>query len=262
MHVQTAVPPGGQAEPGEPIIRQYSLRKILGVWAAAAVPVAVLSWVAAPLLEDRLSGPEPLAKALILFMTAGLAWQFVLVLLLVRSELGQLRWSSMRDALWLRSPHDQKTGRTGGRLWLWALLFILLTGVWQLVPGLPAPAARDFAAILESDRGELLFEGAWGWFAILVVMGLFNTVLGEELLFRGVLLPRMQGVFGRRDWIANGVLFAAYHLHMPWVIPSALADTFLYAYPARRFRSAWMGILVHSAQTVVISLLVLFLVLG
>ena len=60
----------------------------------------------------------------------------------------------------------------------------------------------------------------------------FNTVLGEELLFRGLLLPRMNGVFGRKDWLANGVLFAAYHLHVPWVIPATLLDTFIVAYPA------------------------------
>jgi membrane protease YdiL (CAAX protease family) len=53
----------------------------------------------------------------------------------------------------------------------------------------------------------------------------FNTVLGEELLFRGLLLPRMNGAFRRRDWLANGVLFAAYHLHMPWVMPATLADS-------------------------------------
>jgi hypothetical protein len=50
-------------------------------------------------------------------------------------------------------------------------------------------------------------------------------LLGEELLFRGYLLPRMNGVFGRRDWLANGVLFAAYHLHVPWVMPAALLDS-------------------------------------
>jgi membrane protease YdiL (CAAX protease family) len=55
----------------------------------------------------------------------------------------------------------------------------------------------------------------------------FNTVLGEELLFRGLLLPRMQGAFGRGDWVANGVLFAVYHLHVPWVIiPTLVVDRF------------------------------------
>ena len=92
-------------------------------------------------------------------------------------------------------------------------------------------------------------------------MLVFNTVLGEELLFRGFLLPRMNGVFGRRDWLANGVLFAVYHLHEPWVIPAGLLDTFIIAYPSKRYRSALIGIAVHSAQSVFFLLLVLSLVL-
>jgi hypothetical protein len=62
------------------------------------------------------------------------------------------------------------------------------------------------------------------------------------------------------DWVANGVLFAGYHLHMPWAIPMALLDTFILAYPSKRYRSAWIGIAVHSAQSVVITALVLKLV--
>jgi hypothetical protein len=61
--------------------------------------------------------------------------------------------------------------------------------------------------------------------------------------------------------MANGVLFAAYHLHVPWVIPAALLDTFILAYPAKRYRSALIGIAVHSAQSVVFLGLVLGLVL-
>ena len=94
----------------------------------------------------------------------------------------------------------------------------------------------------------------------MVVLTVFNTVLGEELLFRGLLLPRMQGAFGRGDWIANAVLFAVYHLHIPWAIPSSLVSGALFAYPSRRFESAWMGIIVHSAQSVVILVVVLSLV--
>ena len=89
----------------------------------------------------------------------------------------------------------------------------------------------------------------------------FNTVLGEELLFRGLLLPRMHGAFGDRDWAVNGVLFAAYHVHLPWMIPVTLVDTFLIAYPTKHYRSAWMGIAVHSSQTIVFTLLLLKLVI-
>jgi membrane protease YdiL (CAAX protease family) len=107
-----------------------------------------------------------------------------------------------------------------------------------------------------------MFAGSWGWFAVAVVMFLFNTVLGEELLFRGLLLPRMHGAFGDRDWVANGGLFAAYHLHVPWAIPTALLDTFILSYPTKRFRSARIGIAVHSAQSVVFTLLLVSLVVG
>jgi uncharacterized protein len=70
----------------------------------------------------------------------------------------------------------------------------------------------------------------------------------------------MRGAFGDRDWVANGVLFATYHLHIPWVIPTALLDTFLLSYPAKRYQSTWISIAAHSAQTVVIGLLVLTVV--
>jgi uncharacterized protein len=58
------------------------------------------------------------------------------------------------------------------------------------------------------------------------------------------------------------VLFAVYHLHIPWVIPTTLLDIFALSYPSRRFQSAWMGIIVHSAQSVVVIVVVLTLVLA
>jgi hypothetical protein len=95
-------------------IEQYSLGKIVGVWAAAAVPMGVLAWIVAPWLRDQLGGDEPLAQALLICLTAGLIWQFVLVLLLLKRELGELKWSRVRDALWLRAPRDPKTGGVDG----------------------------------------------------------------------------------------------------------------------------------------------------
>jgi membrane protease YdiL (CAAX protease family) len=144
---------------------------------------------------------------------------------------------------------------------LWVLPFLALFAVEQVLPGIPGPFSRDFGEFLDSDRGEEFFRGAWGWYAVVLALAVFNTVLGEELLFRGLLLPRMRGVFGRGDFVANGVLFAAYHLHVPWVIPTTLVDIFALAYPSRRFESAWMGIIVHSAQSIVVSVVVLLLVL-
>ena len=206
MSAATSAAPDQEVDRYE-AVRQYSLLEILAVWAAAAVPMGFLAWVVAPWLADQLSGEEPLAEALLIFLTVGLIWQFVLVLILLRRELGSLEWSRVRDALWLRPPRDPKSERVGGRVWWWALLFVALVAVWAMVPRLPGPSARDFSDFLGSDRGAAFFSGAWGWLALIVVFVVFNTVLGEELLFRGLLLPRMRAVFGRWDWVANGVLF-------------------------------------------------------
>jgi uncharacterized protein len=75
-----------------------------------------------------------------------------------------------------------------------------------------------------------------------------------------LLLPRMNGVFGRRDWVANGVLFAVYHLHVPWVIPQAFVDICV-PWASKRYQSALVGIAVHSVQSVFFAVLVLALVL-
>ena len=111
----------GPASPPAPTgvhIPQLTRRGVLAVWAAAAVPMGLLAWVVAPLVADQLSGPGALARALMVALTAGLVWQFVLVVLLVRREQGTLRWPVVREALWLRAPRDPRTGRRGGRLWL------------------------------------------------------------------------------------------------------------------------------------------------
>jgi uncharacterized protein len=77
----------------------------------------------------------------------------------------------------------------GGRVWLWVLPFLVLFAIEGAIPGISGPSARDFAEFLDSDRGEEFFRGEWGWLAVVVVLVVFNTVLGEELLFRALLLP-------------------------------------------------------------------------
>jgi membrane protease YdiL (CAAX protease family) len=203
-------------------------------------------------------------QGLVIALTIGLIWQFVLVAVLVVREQRTVAWSTIRQALWLRAPRSPGTGRAGGRLWLLLIpLIVAYALVTELIPAIAAPPDRDLASFLQSESGQGFMSGNWLWFALLVVMFLFNTALGEELLFRGFLLPRMNGAFGRRDWLANGVLFAVYHLHVPWAIPESLvAEMFLAAYPSRRYRSALIGIAVHSAQSVVLAALLLVLVLS
>lgn len=254
---------GASSAATENPIPQLTLPGVIGVWAAAAVPMAVLAWVIAPWLASGSNSPIALAQSLIMLLTAGMVWQFALVLILVYREQRTLKWSVVRDVLWLRAPRNPKTGRRGGRMWLVVPIVVVAFALEEFLPFEIAPAAgRDLGDFLGSPDGQAILSGSWLWLGIMLAFFVFNTVLGEELLFRGYLLPRMQGVFGSRDWIANGVLFAVYHLHVPWVIPITLIDTFILSLPSRRYQSALIGIIAHSAQSVFLFALVLMIFLA
>src|SRR5919206_1907524 len=116
-------------------IPQLGRRAILAIWAAAALPMAALAWIVAPVVADHLSGEGnvPLAKALLACLTIGLIWQFVLVAALVYREQRTLRWSTIRDALWLRSPRSERSGRVGGRVWLIVVPLLVALAAEELI---------------------------------------------------------------------------------------------------------------------------------
>jgi uncharacterized protein len=257
-------------------IPQYSLGKILAIWAAAAVPMAILGWVVAPALTSGSPTGRQAFTTRVMALTIGLIWQFVLAIIIIYREEGDLRWATIRRRLWLTTPKDSKTGQPRSRLWLWLVPLVILSAVWEIAlhapldnlwvkmfPFFAEPPGFSGRELLESREAQAQLVGAWGFLALYAVNALFNTFLGEEFLLRGVLLPKMKGVFGKWDWLANGVLFGMYHLHQPWGIPGNIVSAiFLESYPARRFRSVWISIIVHSAQSVYFLFLLLGLVLG
>ena len=98
--------------------KQYSLAKILGIWALAAIPMGIPSWVVFPAVSPD-AGSEPLAAGVtrIVLLTIGLIWLFVLSMIIVRQEEGDLRWATIKRRLRLNTPRDPKTGETRRRLW-------------------------------------------------------------------------------------------------------------------------------------------------
>jgi uncharacterized protein len=209
--------------------QQYSLAKILGIWTLATIPMGILSWIVFPTLSpDYGSDPLGFGVTRIVVLTFGLIWLFVLSMIIVRQEEGDLRWATVKRRLRLNTPRDPKTGEPRRRLWLWVILFVSAIFVWEiafksyvsaawvsLFPFFAEPTGYSFGALFESQEILERLVGAWWFFGLFVVFAIFNSILGEEFLFRGVLLPRMEGVFGRWSWLANGALHAFWHVHQP-----------------------------------------------
>lgn len=252
--------------------KPYSLGKILGIWALAALPMWLLAWVVAPAIIPSI----PLQPGIVywLLIIAGMTWQFGVSLLIIYRELGTLRLGAIRRRLWLNAPLEPVTDRPNLKLFWWLLPCVLFNALINLGLGqyldapvawlseslqipLQAPVYADFSQLARPE-----FRGQWWLLGITLLSFLLNYFLGEEFLFRGVLLPKMGGVFGRWDWVANTVLFGLYHLHKPWMIPSLIVSSLPIVWPARRFRSTWMAIIVHGLEGSVVLVQVLGVILG
>ena len=256
--------------------KQYSLRQILGILGVlAAIPMAILSWIVFPALSpDAASDPLGAGVTRIVLLIFGLIWLFVLSMIIVRQEEGDLRWATVKRRLRLNTPHDPKTGEARRRLWLWVIPFLIGTTFGSSLSGLRGQTLGvdlSFfcrASRLQHERGSIARDlhrlvGAWWFLACMWLTLIFNTILGEEFLFRGVLLPKMEGYLaGGAGWQTAGCLAYTIFTSPGTILANAISGIFLLAFPSWRFRSTWMAVIVHSAQSVFFAFLILGVVLG
>ena len=192
--------------------KQYSLRKIMGIWAAATIPSFFIAWVVFPAITpDYKTDPMGAGYARMGSLTIALLWVFVLSLIIVYREEGDLRWETLKRRLRVNTPLDPRTGEPRPKLWLWLIPLVLLHAVVaigllsmiddfvsRIFPFIAPPPGYELGEFLMSPEAGKLFYGAWGILVVFLLMAVFN-ILGVEFLFRGVLLPKMNGVFGEWD---------------------------------------------------------------
>jgi hypothetical protein len=70
------------------------------------------SWIVSPLLApDFESNPLGSGVTRVVLLTLGLVWLFVLSMIIVRQEEGDLRWATIKRRLRLNTPREPTTGQ-------------------------------------------------------------------------------------------------------------------------------------------------------
>ncbi len=236
---------------------QYSLAKIMTIWAAVAIPMPIMAFWIAPMVAAKTS-IHPLLM-IWLFMIAGMIWQFILSMGLLYNELDEFTWANFCERVWLKKPANPKTGKASF-IFFWYLIpafgvyaAIELTLVVDIIGRLILLPFLWLATLPDLDLHDLAteeFVGAWWLIVVAIVNCIFNYFLGEELLFLGVLLPKMNGVFGKWDWLANSALFALYHLHRPLQMLGFIFGGLAWRLSSRYFRSNWFAIILHGLEAI------------
>lgn len=106
---------------------------------------------------------------------------------------------------------------------------------------------------------DLILRGNWKFFITYVTIGLVFNVVGEELYYRGYLLPRMRGVFGRYDWLASSLLFTAKHVYQPWALPGIFVGALCFGIAAGPLGSVRLAVVYHWVGNYLLPVAMLFI---
>lgn len=89
----------------------------------------------------------------------------------------------------------------------------------------------------------------WHTWVFCAWIPLFVTnIFGEELCWRGYLLPRQESALGRAAWLGNGIPWCLFHWSFGWpILVTLLPITLLLPWIVQRRRNTWVGIIIHGA---------------
>jgi membrane protease YdiL (CAAX protease family) len=91
-------------------------------------------------------------------------------------------------------------------------------------------------------------RGAWWLLIYYSVWLLVFNIFGEELWWRGYVLPRQELAFGRKTWVVHGISWSLFHLFIQptlWDTTRMAVTGMALSFIAQRTRSTWPGIIGH-----------------
>ncbi len=222
----------------EKFIRSLNVGKSIAYFGLFGLLLVIMTYAGIPLLE-KLSGLEPVYCWFIL----GGAGVFLPMLLtaVIKTQKDGFHESSHEFFQRLRLA-----GFRSGDL-LWILLGILISGggMWLIMEGLSRigiplvlePPFLSFSGFPPDSRWHLVF---WIPFFLL-------NIFGEELLWRGYLLPRQVTAFGKSGWILNAGLWFFFHAAFGFDLMILLLPIIIVV-PLFTYlrKNTWVGIGIHA----------------
>jgi hypothetical protein len=204
---------------------------------APAIVLLVTTRIAIPSVSQQLGLPPVLW-----FIAFGVV--YVLAPLLVIALL-RLRAESLEDVAVRRERLRFRALRS--RDWQWALGAITVSGIASaaLFAALRALGVAELVPSFLENSGEQALAPndllvAWSVFGVV-------SVLAQEVLWRGVYLPRQEQAFGSHAWVANAVGWTLFLLPLGWSLALiALPVLIAVPYTAQRRQSSSVGAVVHA----------------
>jgi len=124
---------------------------------------------------------------------------------------------------------------------------LIQAGLIPIPDGLPAlvdpRVSFDLAALDRLAGGSL--AGRWDLAALFIFMFIFNMV-GEELWWRGYILPRQELTHGKLTWLLHGLQWTFFHAFKWWDMIGLLPVCLILSFSAQKLKNNWPVLIAHS----------------
>lgn len=232
-----------------------SLWKAVLLFAVTSAPIYVGVYHFIPILQER--GLTFLSSYLICFYPTFGA-MFLLALVLYWREGNPLTWNAFKSRYRLHPVR--------GRAWIWAAglfafgmsatLGLSFAGKWLASfpflapPSFLPPEINPLRAAIPGTFMGTSVHGQWAYALAYFIGWLFN-ILGEELLWRGFMLPRQEVGYGRWAWLIHGLLWTGWHFFWKWNLLSLLPITLGIAFVVQRTKNTTVAIVAHGLANLI-----------
>ena len=221
--------PARTTTPPRPL-RPMGLGESLVLFGVPALLLVLAIYGLQPLLIGLGVAPEVSTALCVILIGAGL---------LAAAVVGY--WREGYPLTWTAFATRMRLGRLGWREWRWTLAGFLVMGVLSLVASVIAMAVLSALNFGPPNVGSL------GDNLALIMLTLGFNIVGEELWWRGYVLPRQELAFGERAWLAHGLLWACFHIFKWWDVPGMLISCLVIPFVAQRLKNTTPGVVIHFA---------------
>ncbi len=219
-------------------IKGIGLLKSLLIFGTASVAMILETQFLIPFLSKR-TGCEPI---IFWFIVAGLGLFLPLLILacfILRSEGVKVNKSAWKDRLRFKKMNKAD--------WLWSIGAIIVIGILSF-------AIMSLLEVLigkvENHTTFMAFETLTPdryWILLMWLPYWILNIMGEEILWRGVLLPKQEIVFGKTTWLIHGALWGIFHIAFGWNLLLTLIPILLIQpYVVQRRKNSWIGVVIHA----------------
>ncbi len=131
--------------------------------------------------------------------------------------------------------------------WLWCIGSFIAIGIlsFAIMKGLEAILGK-----VDNQPPFMAFEpltpGRYWILLLWFPYWLFN-IMGEEILWRGVILPGQETVFKKNTWLIHGACWGIFHIAFGWqLLLTLLPLLFIQSYAVQRRKNSWIGVVLHA----------------